>query len=100
MFKLKRIIFIIFNIYLLCILANQDGMCKKKLEEYDSHSNIASIGSCPPQCESDGNFRLLQFCGSTGYSWCVDKYGEKTGEERPPGVLKSLSCDIVKLNEK
>lgn len=93
MFKLKKITFIIFSIYLLCILANQDGLCKNKLEEYSSHGNEITIGSCPPQCESDGNFKLLQFCGSTGYAWCVDKYGEKTGEQRPPGVNTHLSCE-------
>jgi hypothetical protein len=40
-----------------------------------------------PQCEEYfGNYQPLQFSGSSGYSWCVDRSGnEYSGTSTPPG---------------
>jgi nidogen (entactin) len=52
------------------------------------------VGQYVPVCDEDGLFDSTQRHGSTGYSWCVNKY---TGEEIPdsrvgPGQQRKISC--------
>jgi hypothetical protein len=55
------------------------------------------VGHYVPVCDVDGLFDATQRLGSTGHSWCVNKY---TGEEIPgtrvgPGQQRSKSCDAA-----
>ncbi|XP_056157017.1 nidogen-2 [Lampris incognitus] len=47
----------------------------------------APLGAFIPQCDSEGQYRLLQCHGSTGHCWCVDSRGqERAGTRTPPGM--------------
>ena len=47
------------------------------------------VGAVEPECEVNGDYKLKQCHGSTGYCWCVET---KTGEEIP-GTKKRGSVD-------
>ncbi|XP_078418707.1 uncharacterized protein nid2a isoform X5 [Cetorhinus maximus] len=45
------------------------------------------VGAYIPECDGEGNFRILQCHGSTGYCWCVDERGQEIpGTRTPPGT--------------
>jgi nidogen (entactin) len=55
---------------------------------------VGTAGHYVPICDEDGLFDATQRHGSTGYSWCVNRY---TGEEIPdsrtgPGQQRKISC--------
>jgi nidogen (entactin) len=56
---------------------------------------VGFVGNYVPTCDKDGLFEPTQHRGSTGESWCVDRY---SGEEIPgtrfgPGQQRSKTCE-------
>ena len=49
-----------------------------KCEQLSSQASANGlVGAFVPQCSADGSFKSKQCWGSTGYCWCVDKYGKE-----------------------
>jgi len=60
----------------------------------------AHIGHYVPTCDENGLFDPTQRHGSTGHSWCVNRY---TGDEIPdtrvgPGQARSKQCDTAAVS--
>jgi hypothetical protein len=73
----------------------QCTMCNVKRSEALRPRGVA--GQYVPKCDEEGLFVATQRHGSTGYSWCVNRY---TGEEIPnsrlgPGQQRKISCDAA-----
>ena len=47
-------------------------------------------GRFAPECDREGNYKSMQCHYSTGYCWCVDKYGQELPGTRTKG---SVDCD-------
>ena len=46
-----------------------------KCEELRDQASNGQVGAFIPRCKADGSFEREQCWSSTGYCWCVDKYG-------------------------
>jgi nidogen (entactin) len=73
----------------------QCTMCHIKRSEALRPTGI--VGQYIPSCDEQGLYDATQRHGSTGYSWCVNRY---TGEEIPnsrvgPGQQRKISCDAA-----
>ncbi len=67
--------------FILSVFTNVAATCQEKRSEA-LQSN--AIGQFIPQCNEEGNYRIFQVHGSTGYFWCVDEItGERTTEQIP-----------------
>lgn len=70
----------------------QIGPChvaRLKYEKRVEASGGLLVGADKPECENNGDYKLKQCHGSTGYCWCVET---KTGVEIP-GTKKRGSVD-------
>ena len=66
--------------FILSVITNVTATCQEKRSEA-LESN--AIGRFIPQCNEEGNYRMFQVHGSTGYFWCVDEItGERTTEQK------------------
>ncbi|CAH3146913.1 unnamed protein product, partial [Porites evermanni] len=64
--------------FLLCVFV----FCKTTATKCEQLSSQASqngglLGSFVPKCNTDGSFSSEQCWSSTGFCWCVDKFGEE-----------------------
>ena len=60
-----------------------------------SDGSLPHIGTFVPKCKESGHFKTKQFSGSTGYSFCYDKNGNKVeSSDTPPGRGRKLDCSI------
>ena len=50
------------------------------------------IGAYVPQCRDDGYYKGMQCHGSTGYCWCVTKYGEEIPNTKVGPGPNNLTC--------
>ena len=67
--------------FILSVFTNVAATCQEKRSEA-LQSN--AIGQFIPQCNEEGNYKMFQVHGSTGYFWCVDEItGERTTEPKP-----------------
>ncbi|XP_032883215.1 nidogen-2 isoform X29 [Amblyraja radiata] len=58
------------------------------------------LGHHIPQCDEEGNFRLMQCHSSTGHCWCVYENGQEVpGTRIPPGTAQP-HCDLPATNER
>ena len=55
-------------------------------------SNKQIIGAYVPQCDANGNYKVLQIHGSTGFRWCVDPL---SGNELPGTRVGPTSKDPI-----
>lgn len=67
--------------FILSVITNVAATCQKKRSEA-LESN--AIGKFIPQCNEEGNYKIFQVHGSTGWFWCVDEItGERTSQQIP-----------------
>ena len=67
--------------------------CQKAVQ--DVGGDAAAPGAYVPQCDEDGEYKPLQYCRSTGYSWCVTSDGTVIpGTKTPPGK-PAPNCSTV-----
>jgi len=66
------------------------SQCQQEVQNLDDKSHGRQLIAYRPCCDIYGNYRPLQYDGSTGYSWCVDRLGlpvkgslSKPGEGMP-----------------
>jgi len=60
-----------------------------------SDGSLPHIGTFVPKCKESSHFKTKQFSGSTGYSFCYDKNGNKVeSSDTPPGRGRKLDCSI------
>jgi len=58
--------------------------------------NENMVGVYVPQCDEEGNYRPLQRWPSTGYRWCVNKYGQMIdGTDTPPTEPDPVCSNIT-----
>ena len=59
-----------------------------------SEGSVSPIGTFVPECKESGHFQTKQRSGSSGYSFCYDKNGNKVeSSDTPPGP-PGLDCSI------
>ncbi|XP_055496382.1 uncharacterized protein nid2a isoform X6 [Leucoraja erinacea] len=58
------------------------------------------LGHHIPQCDEEGNFRLMQCHSSTGHCWCVYENGQEVPNTRTPPGTAQPHCDLSATNER
>jgi nidogen (entactin) len=55
------------------------------------------VGNFLPECDEDGLFTPTQHWGSTGQSWCVNRYtgDEIEGTRQGPGSPRGVNCTVL-----
>ena len=60
-----------------------------------SESPFPIIGAFVPECKENGHFQTKQRSGSSGYSFCYDKHGNKVESSgTPPGQKSDCSIHV------
>ena len=79
--------------------SNPTTFCKPCQVHRDSENAVLAespfpiIGAFVPQCKENGHYKTKQRSGSSGYSFCYDKNGNKVeSSDTPPG--QDLDCAI------
>jgi hypothetical protein len=72
-------------------------MCHIKRSEALRPSGV--VGNYAPDCDEDGLFSPRQHWGSTGQTWCVNRYtGEEIqGSRTGPGQQESMNCTVAAM---
>jgi len=69
---------------------NEACECVRQRHAAQDNGGRPITGNFVPQCEPNGHFKTRQCHGSTGHCWCVNRQGEKQGEEKFGG--EGLAC--------
>jgi len=78
-----------------CVGAEQE--CSKMLASLPVRP-AGFVGQYVPQCDDNGDFRPLQYHGSTGYSWCVDREGHEVPGTKTPPSQPAPDCSTITRN--
>ena len=63
-------------------------LCKKHKKANGASGNEHPlIGAFSPSCKVNGDYEEIQCHGSTGFCWCVDKFGNELEGTRTRGEL-------------
>ena len=53
----------------------KQSACEKAVQEASRAVVLLGLGAYVPQCDDDGEYKLLQFHASIGQAWCVTRNG-------------------------
>ena len=101
---LLLLIVVVVVVVVVVIRITEKTLCQKARDELlgESAPHPPPPGAYVPQCDENGEFKPMQFHGSTGHSWCVARDGteipgSRTPRGRPPPTCKPFAsmCYII-----
>ena len=69
-------------------------LCKKNRDKQIAKTQTGFVGAFISSCKRNGDYEEIQCHGSTGYCWCVDKYGNEL-----PGTRTRDEPDCINLGK-
>ncbi|GBM75477.1 hypothetical protein AVEN_54077-1 [Araneus ventricosus] len=84
---MRQLFFIVLALAVLAQIAHGDSACQKERKDALQKNMKGVVGNFIPRCDSNGDYKMAQCNGSTGYCYCVDpKTGKQKGEAKRGGV--------------